>query len=529
MLEHPNSLRIFGPAGSGKTRELVSILSEHVAEGDFNLAEGIIVSFTRAAANDIARRVNPDGAPGRYHCTIHALCKRYYGFEREFAEFKLKDFFRQKLIGYTPGASPDPEDWVTTASEERSEGALLLSFWNYCRNRMISLTEGKKLISPDPEIQSWWMGNNMERLFAAYVQWKADNNLVDFTDMLEYAVENPPQGYWPFLVLDEAQDNTPLQWAVIDGFAARSEVVYIGGDDDQAIYSWAGATPHEFLNARVTHSDVLRINYRSAGVIVDEAQRFIRRNKDRKDKNTVAVSEGGAINRLMAGELPTIDMSQSTYVMARAKYLNRPMMEKLTREAFPFVDQAGSYGVTGKVSTAYQRFVRLSRNQSISLDEWRLLMEGIPSAKWLTRGAKTRIGKVSKPERLAIYVRRDELRDYGATDELVNALKAGAIEVLEYVDQQRLGYLREVERRYGADYLDPLKAGGVCRVGSIHSFKGLECDHAVINGSMPKRAFTESLADPEPERRVFYVGMTRAKSEITHYTTDPGYRWEAIL
>lgn len=809
--EHPNSLRIFGPAGSGKTRELVQILQRHVDDGDFELGEGIIVSFTRAAAHDIAKRVAPDAPPGRYHCTIHALCKRYFGFERELAEGHIKEFFKDKLIDYRPGASPDPEDWVSGIGEQRSEGALLLAFWNLCRNRMITLEEGRRLYRPDDEILRWWVGDAMDRLYAEYREWKSARKFIDFTDMLEYAVGYPPAARWPYLVLDESQDCqptgtmvwtpngqvsieslsvgdyvvaydrkalylskaaitdihvrehdgevirvrcgdresvytpehicivkmdeaftgksvlylmrrgdsyrvgvtssnhgrtsggssglkgrlleeegedawildvfddrhdaylwenlvtarfgipqvrftrggapralpqehidrfwatlgsnreaaqrcldhfrreidhpfvsrgranllygrattvracnlidgmkmlnvqdrepgyrnrfkrtdkawtpirvnrehysglvhslavekkhtyvadgivthncTPLQWAVIDAFAHCSDVVYLAGDDDQAIYTWAGATPSEFLHARVTSSDVLRINHRSGGVIVDAAQSFIRRNRERQEKNIVATSEGGEIERVHDGEMPVIDLDESTFIMARAHYLNEPILAELTREAVPFVDQRGAQGVTGKASTAFHRFLRLHRGHAITLDEWRMLIESIPSnGPWLVRGSKKFLTSIPKREREDTLVKVAKLSDYGATEELQNAIRQNAIEVLARLDQGRVGYLREVERRYGEEYLDPAKAGQVCRVGSIHGFKGLEADHAIIHGGIPARAMREALRDPEPERRVFYVGMTRAKRKISHYTAGvvPA-KWERTL
>ena len=67
ILSHPNSLRVFGPPGSGKTRWLVDIGKTHVEKGDFNVRDAIIVSFTRAAAEDIGKRINPDQRTGRYH------------------------------------------------------------------------------------------------------------------------------------------------------------------------------------------------------------------------------------------------------------------------------------------------------------------------------------------------------------------------------------------------------------------------------------------------------------------------------
>lgn len=530
LFEHPNSSRIYGPAGAGKTRALVEILGEHVGDGDFQLVEGIVVSFTRAASHDIAKRVN-EGAPGRYHCTLHALCKRYYGFDQEFAEPKLKRFFGDRMIQFSGTISVDPDEGMANETQ-RSEGGLIYSFWNWCRNRLLTIAEGKQLWQPDPEIERWWQDDMLERLYADYQAWKSDSGLIDFTELLEYARENPPSGrHWAFFVLDEAQDCTPLQWAVAQAFARCAEVAYLAGDDDQAIYDWAGATPHEFLRARVGTEDTLHVNHRSGAVLVADAQEFIRRNKERHDKGMTAAREGGLIDREVPGSVPLPRLDESTMVMARAHYQNGAIIDELTRLGFPFVDRRGSAGVNGKASDVYRRLLRLGHGHAISVDELRLLFDAIPSdGPWLIRGAKKRLSDLGRPYRLQTYVRLHDIDDYGATEELVRAIAAHDISVLARIDQGRLGYLRQVEQQYGQEYLDERKAASVCQVGSIHSFKGLECDRAIIHLGMPARPARKAMQDPEPERRVLYVARTRAKERITYY--QPGYEptpWDRVL
>lgn len=517
--EHPNSLRIFGPAGSGKTRSLIEILREHVSDGDFRLPEGIIVSFTRAAAYDIARRVNPEGEPSRYHTTLHALCKRYYGIEAEMADDRLKEFFAEEGIQYVAQRSPDPEEWASSEAGEKSEGSLIYGFWSWCRNRMIGFAEGRQLRPPEPEVRSWWVDGLLEKLWARYVRWKRQHSLVDFTELLEIAVNSPPEGQqWAFFVLDEAQDSTPLQWAVADAFAACAQVAYIAGDDDQAIYTWAGATPEFFLRARVLSDDVLRINHRSGSVIVDAAQDWIRRNTERRDKGTRAAREGGVIHD--SRKVPDIQRDgRTTFVMARAWYLLEPLLSEYEEAGVPYVDRRNKHGVSGAGVVPYQRWIRLRQGGSITVDEWRLLTAAIPSkGPWLMHGAKARVAGLDRAMRKTTYVRLRDLLDYGATDELVGAIRQGATEPLQRINRDRLGYLERVSKKWGTEYLDEHKAATVMQAGSIHAFKGLECDRAVIHTGVPTLAQREAWMNPEPERRVFYVALTRARDEITFYS-----------
>jgi len=527
VFEHVNALRVFGPAGAGKTRALIRLLQDHVDDGDFLLGEGIIVSFTKAAAQDIARRVS-DATPGRYHCTIHALCKRYYGFEGELADMRLREFFEPRGIEYRRTRGGDPEEWTASADSNQSPGAQLVSFWSLCRNRMILPEEGRRLYQPPDAIRPWW-NSSMDTLWDRYVAWKKDLGLYDFTDMLEYAVAHPPRERWPFLVLDEAQDSTPLQWSVIQGFAQQCDVVYIAGDDDQAIYSWAGATPTEFLHARVAADEVLRVNHRSGEAIVMASQDFIRKNRERRDKDMIAANGGGLITSVFR-DLPALSLDESTFVMARAHYLNEPLMEELTRIGFPFVDKRGSYGVAGKESQTFGRYLRLGAGKRIALDEWRRLLPAIPSkGPWLVRGAKARVKELDAEYQAETFVRLDDLTAYGATDTLVEAIRAGSHEPLARATRERIAYMKAVYDNHGAEYLEPATAGRICSVGSIHSFKGLECDHAVIHSGMPPTASREARIDPEPERRVFYVAQTRAKSRITHFEGEAFDHWRRAL
>lgn len=513
MFRHGNATKIYGPPGSGKTRHLVRILQEHVADGDFTLGEGIIVSFTKAAAGDIARRVNPGKDPGQYHCTLHALCKRYYGFEGTLADGRLKDFFGPLGIDWKQARGADPEAWSSGEGDQQSTGGQLIAFWTYCRNLMVSPAEGRHLCRIGPAIEAW-TEEVIDGLWQRYVTWKAEENLFDFTDMLEYAIQSPPTQRFPFFVLDEAQDCTPLQWAVAGAFAANAEVVYLAGDEDQCLYGWMAASPAQFLGADTGEPDILHENHRSGRVIVDMAQKFIRRNHQRLDKAMVAVRDGGNVGMALWMVKPRIE--ESTFVMARAHYLNMSAMVELTRKNFPFVDQRGKYGVNGAASLAYQRFLRLHRRQSVSLDEWRMLIDSIPSAgPWLSRGTKTRLLKLPADFRKETIVRADNLLNYGATAELVEAIRAGEVDPLGRLNQERLTYLRGVEKSYGLEFLDPARAAQVCTVGPIHSFKGLECDHVVLHSGMSPAATREALIDPEAERRVFYVGITRAKERVT--------------
>lgn len=524
--EHNNSLRIFGPPGSGKTRELVRILQEHVADGDFRLPEGIIASFTRAAAHDIARRVNPDGEPGKYHCTLHALCKRYYGFDGEMAEKRVGEFFASRGIEYRRSSGVDPEEWASSQDDDQTAGGMLMGIWSLARNQMVPIESVTRLLTPSPKLARWWPDNGIAHLFKDYQAWKRDSDLYDFTDMLETAVSHPPTAAFPFFVLDEAQDCTPLQWRVANAFARCADLVYLAGDDDQCIYGWIGASPRNFLQANVTAEDILRVNHRSGSALVDEAQQFIRKSGERRDKATVAQRPGGSIETRMA--VPLLSLDRPTFVMARAHYMNGVVMDELELRGYPFEDKRKKRGVGGTGAVAYERWRHL-KTGAISLDEFRKLLAVIPSdGPWLTRGTKKRFSEMDARFRSDTYIRAKDITTYGGTEQLLAALLTGSSDPLR-MDTSRLAYFERVAENFGEGYLDPLKARQVCSVGPIHAFKGLEADTVILGNGISPAATREAMRDREPERRVFYVGMTRAKERLIHLETRTQTRWKDVV
>lgn len=525
---HPNGTKLFGPAGAGKTRQLVTWLREHEDGGDFRVRDGIICSFTRAAAHDIARRVRgDDGEPAPYHATLHALARRYHGIDQQLAEPRLGEFFAEHHIAYDRGTGADTDQWIEAGG---SPGNLINAFWVRCRNLLISLDEGLRRETPAPKLVPYWDAGTMNRLFGRYLEWKRQNSLVDFTDMLEDAAASPPSGtQWPVFVVDEAQDQTPLQWRVAQGFAAASEVCYVAGDDDQCLYSWSGAQPESFLDADLGGADILHVNHRSGSNIVDYAQAFIRRNRVRVDKGMMASREGGVVAH--CDELPVLHPAQSTYLMARAHYLMSDWITDLEERGYPFLDRRKSGGVNGRAALAYRRFLALRDGRRLTLAEWRLLAtDAIASdGPWLTRGAKTRLRALDAQLAERTLVGVDDLTAYGGTADLQDAIRAGAVAPLSRLPQKRIGYLRRVAERWGEEYLDEHRAASVCQVGPIHQFKGLECDHAVVHSGLPPAAVNDALVNPEAERRVIYVAMTRARERLSIVNAHAAVQWQTVL
>lgn len=515
-LRHPHALKLFGPPGAGKTRELVSVLAEHVADGDFDLGDAIIVSFTNAAARDIANRVAPSGSPGRYHCTIHALCRRYLDMDTaRIAEKHIPSFFRERGIPYKAGRRGDDPDGLSDVEAAEEEGNQVVMFWNWARGRFLSITEAKRVYSNWRGLRHWMNGDNLERLWAEYLAWKKEKGLFDFTDMLEEAVRYEVGMRTPCLVIDEAQDSSPLQWAALKGFIEKAERVYVAGDDDQAIYGFLGADAAEFLDMETGYVRTLHVNHRSGSKLVASTQKLIRRNTRRHDKEMVAAREGGSIQNSVF--LPEMARDRSTMLLARANYQLNEYRREMMRYGTPFFDVKGKDGVNGTGGVAYERLRRLMKGRPVTLKELSLIYQVIPTEGWLERGAKQRLKDLAADaEQSGRLVRLADLFSFGAYESLVAAMKSDDLDFLHERMKAPLAYLQKVEQAWGPEYLDEERAREVCVVGTIHSQKGREADRVVLVNAWPKAAYESALSDPEAERRVLYVAETRARDEIIY-------------
>jgi len=269
---------VLGPPGTGKTTTLLNLVEQEMDRGADPSKIGYI-TFTRKGANEAVDRAKKkfgfrdDQMP--YFRTIHSLCYRRLGLRSSdvLAGKTLNEFADYAGIRVTGRAWSD--DGMLSGF---LEGDRILFLENLARIRQISL---KQQYDIDNDGLPW---NEVQRVAKALETFKKRRGLLDYTDMLLEFVANGQDAGLDRLFVDESQDLSALQWEVVRLLARTAGRVVVAGDDDQAIFEWAGADVSQFVDMD-GNASVLGQSWRVPSSVQAVANRVIQGVKHRRDKS----------------------------------------------------------------------------------------------------------------------------------------------------------------------------------------------------------------------------------------------------
>ena len=312
-----------------------------------------------------------------------------------------------------------------------------------------------------------------EHFTRSYEQWKDNEALYDFTDILAH-VRHPLDIDVAFI--DEAQDLSRLQWIAVSKLCHKAQRMYVAGDDDQAIFAWAGADPVKFIEMSSDVSVVLGRSYRvpvAVHVIAENVVRTIHKRQPKRWKPRHTRGDVGWETDVKYWEPPD---EGSVFVLARNKSFLSAYETRLRELGIPYQRHDHESSSIHRWAPAVVGWERQRKGQPLTEDlemaVKRAVMPGSnidPSVPWYD--ALTRI-----PESERLYMRA-VLRRLGNPG---------------LVDEPRI------------------------ELSTIHGVKGREADHVVMDvGLSPicKRQLYDG--DSDSEARVTYVGVTRARSSFT--------------
>ena len=597
VLETEGPLLLLASPGSGKTTTIIMRIGYLIEEKGVSPAKIKAITFSRASANDMKIRFSrffPE-LPQVNFSTIHS-----FAFE------VVRDYFRKKAIPYqiieggvdleekeALGATETPLHkklilrnlYKTIVGENITDDQMeeLTTYISFIKNKMIPTSEWSTVRIDVPKAEE------ILYEFETFKKSGYHKLLVDFDDMLtladEILNENPSllqkyQQRYEYILTDESQDTSLVQHKIIEKLVAEHKNLFVVADDDQSIYSWRGAEPSYLLNFKEVyhHANTLFLeqNYRSSNNIVNIANQFIKRNKNRYNKNMftnnppsnpIVLKEFADYifqAKYLVQEIRRKDNLAEIAILYRNNSSSIALINEFDRAGIPFyMKDADNRFFSHWVVADILNFMRMTFTDKRPdiLEKIHLKLHGYISKKQMA-ALKEIKNHESVFDNLLNHIELQsyQIKQVNETKETFQQMKGmpplQAIEVI----REKLGYEKALEKmceRLGfrkdyligilntleeiADTLETMeefasrlkhlehvlktskskKGQNAVTFSTFHSVKGLEFDHVymidLVEGVIPSSDDAGSLGEGnalEEATRLFYVGMTRAKNHL---------------
>lgn len=491
-----------GPPGTGKSTTLLNVLDRILSSG-VSSEDIVFTTFTRAGAYEARDRAiarfSLSASRLPYFKTLHALC--FAQLNRSVAIMGPSDWcaVASKIgVYFTVKVS---EDGIPKGS---TRGDALLTLWSLSRVLMIPIEDVWKMRD---KYVSGFESLTLQELnhFIDTVQGYKDTACkLDYTDMLELFIKEGQPIHASHVVVDEAQDLSPLQWAVVNKLSEGCLELHIAGDDDQAIHEWNGASPSHFINHRADYFKVLPQSYRIPSKVHEVAAHVSKRIKNRLQKDYHPRGEPGAVAHIR--ELNCQWMRDALKEGGSWFFLVRnhgmaPIYTRFCREQGLLFSCQGGGGPDMKAIKAIKAWKKLQDNLCLSQEEVQDMYAFMGTRDRVAYGSKTAVSKLPKETQLnhAMLVAAGGLL----------APKSMTWEMaLDKITPEDRAYFRTVESK-GQLYSAPS-----IEIATIHAVKGREADNVVVIPDMTAKTWQGFLDNPDAEHRVWYVGVTRAKNRL---------------
>ena len=479
---------VLGPPGTGKTTTLLNKVDDYLKETDPDRVG--YFAFTQKAAyharDEAIKKFNLTEDDLPYFRTLHSLAFRKLGLKKD----QVMQSRHYKDLGEKLGFP------VTYAEHQQDHGIFTsdseyLQIINLAKVRNITLEQqfNKREHTQDLELNKLHIISNELR------RYKKEYNLIDFNDMILDFTKSDKSPKFDVVFIDEAQDLSLMQWDMARSIWNKTEDAFIAGDDDQAIFKWAGAHVDSFIALQDQMINLPLIQSHRIPIKVHQlAMGIINRIKHRIDKTWQPKTSEGSLHRHFGIE--SVNMSSGEWlVLARTKHMLREIEDVLHRKGL-YYETRHKRSYEKDIQEAAQDWEHLRQGQLLSYKQIEKIY-GYMSPK---HREKTLMYGMTKGSFYGI----DQLtKDFG-----LNTKKVW-FEAFDDAGTIRIEYLRKM-RANG----EQLNKKPRIELSTIHAAKGGECENVVLLTDLTKTTLDTYEKNPDDENRLFYVGATRTKENL---------------
>jgi len=474
--------KILGPPGTGKTTRLLYYARTFLKLGTPIDKIGYF-AFTKKAAREAKERMlgqNPNISEKelKHFRTLHSLAFWKLGMKKSevMQDEHYEDIGRELGIEVTIYSNGEETTGFVDSDSE---------YFNIINAARI------KEISTEDEYNTDMYSQDLDRNLLHILKAELDNykkaySLKDYTDMIENFIVSELCPKYDVVFIDEAQDLSPIQWKMFDILKKNSKHVILAGDDDQAIYGWAGADVKRFQQEPAKEI-VLPQSYRVPKMVQHIADKILSKIPDerRLEKKWKARDEDGSVQLVTSiGDVP---LHEGKWLVL-ARYNDKLIkLKPVLRDMGIYFEYKNRKSYKTRLYDAIQNYRRWTIGSRLSISECRDLFEFF--------------GKEFPEKEERLY----DLKEFGYSP------TQQWFEVFETEPEDSL-YIRNMLQ--GGEKLS--KEARV-KLSTIHAAKGGEADNVLLILDTTKtirEAAEKSLDKEDEENRVWYVGVTRTKQNL---------------